>query len=64
MADIMISCPVFRKAVPTGLTTDIIVLNTLDFSLTMHCPACRKIHRWTRSDAWIEKDRQEQKNSK
>jgi hypothetical protein len=64
MADIMISCPVFGKAVPTGLTTEIIVLNTLDFPLPMHCPACRKIHRWTRSDAWIEKDRQGQENSK
>jgi hypothetical protein len=63
MADIMISCPIFGKPVPTGVTTEIIVLDTLDFSLTMHCPACRKIHKWTRSDAWIEKARQAPKNS-
>jgi len=53
MADIWISCPLFGKAVPTGITTDVIILDTLDFELTMHCPACRKIHRWTRRDAWV-----------
>ncbi len=57
MADIIISCPIFGKAVPTGITTEMSILNTLDFSLTMQCPACRKIHKWTRSDAWIEKGR-------
>jgi len=31
-----------------------IILDTLDFALTMHCPACRKIHRWTRADAWVD----------
>jgi hypothetical protein len=53
MADIMISCPTFGKAIPTGITTDAIVLHTLDFPLTTHCPACRKIHKWTREDAWV-----------
>jgi hypothetical protein len=63
MADIMISCPIFGKAVPTGITTEMIILNTLDFSLTTQCPACRKIHKWTRSDAWIAKERQGPENS-
>jgi hypothetical protein len=54
MANIMISCPVFGKAVPTGVTTDMIVLDTFDFPLTMHCPARRKPHKWTRKDAWVE----------
>ena len=31
MADIIISCPIFGKAVPTGITTEMIILNTLDF---------------------------------
>jgi hypothetical protein len=53
VADIMIKCPLFGIPVPTGVTRDIIVLDTLEFSLTMHCPACRKIHRWTRRDAWV-----------
>jgi hypothetical protein len=46
MADIWISCPLFGKAVPTGITTDVIILDTLDFELTMHCPC----HRVVRSD--------------
>ena len=58
MADIMIRCPTFGMAVPTGFTTEMIILDTLDFPLTVHCAACREIHRWTRRDAWIEKDRQ------
>lgn len=53
MADIMISCPIYGKAIPTGLTTHEIILDTLDFALTVQCPACRKIHKWTRADAWV-----------
>ena len=49
----MITCPIFGKAVPTGITTEMIILDTLDFALTMHCPACRQIHEWTRADAWV-----------
>jgi hypothetical protein len=56
MADIMIKCPIFGMAVPTGITTEMIILNTLDFPLSMHCPACRQFHRWSRSDAWIAKE--------
>jgi endogenous inhibitor of DNA gyrase (YacG/DUF329 family) len=56
MAEIMITCPIFGKDVPTGVTTEIIVLDALDFPLTMQCPACRKIHKWTRRDAWIDRD--------
>ena len=54
MAHIMISCPIYEKAIPTGLTTDEIILDTLDFTLTVQCPACRKIHKWTRADAWVD----------
>jgi len=54
VADIMILCPIFETAVPTGITSDIIKLDTLDFPLTMHCPACKKIHKWTQKDAWVD----------
>jgi hypothetical protein len=54
MAAILIKCPLFVKAVPTGVTTDMIVLDTLEFPLTMQCPACRKTHHWTRRDAWVD----------
>ena len=56
MADIIIKCPIFGMEVPTGITTEMIILDTLYFPLTMHCPACRQFHSWTRSDAWIAKD--------
>ena len=39
MTDIMIRCPMFGMAVPTGITTKMIILDTLDFALTMNCPA-------------------------
>ena len=46
--------PDSRSAVPTGLTTDIIILDTLDITLTVRCPACNKIYKWKQKDAWIE----------
>jgi hypothetical protein len=54
MADIMIKCPIFGMAVPTGITTEMIILDTLEFPLTML--ACRQFHSWSRSDAWIAKE--------
>lgn len=54
MPDIMITCPIFKKPVSTGLSSDQIILDSLEFDLTMRCPACRKIHKWNRTDAWVE----------
>ena len=34
MADIMIRIPMFSTAVPTGFTTEMIILDTLDFPLS------------------------------
>ncbi len=62
MADIVISCPVFGKAVPTGITTDHIILGSLNFVFTMQCPACRKTHKWSRTDAWIGEARRDRKD--
>jgi hypothetical protein len=56
MAHIMIKCPMFGMAVPTGITTEVIILDTLNFPLTMQCPACKQFHSWSRSDAWISKE--------
>jgi hypothetical protein len=56
MPDIMIRCPTFGRAVSTGLSTETIVLDSLgDLTLTMRCPACMKIHKWQRTDAWVDK---------
>jgi len=54
MPNIMIRCPTFGTAVPTGLTTDMIKLDTLQITLTLRCPACKKIHKWKQKDAWVE----------
>jgi hypothetical protein len=60
MADILIRCPTLHWAVPTGLTTDIIKLDTLEIPLTMRCPACRQLHQWQQKDAWIEEEEQDE----
>ena len=56
MPDIMINCPLFGKAVSTGLTSDQIILDSLEIELTMRCPACKKVHKWKRNDAWVERN--------
>lgn len=58
MSDILIQCPIFEKPVPTGITSDMIVLASLTFELMMHCPACRKTHKWKRRDAWVDGDQE------
>jgi len=55
MADILINCTVFGVVVPTGITTEMIILDTLDFELAMYCPACRQVHKWKRVDAWVDR---------
>jgi hypothetical protein len=55
MPNIIIRCPVFGKAVPTGLSTETILFDSLDdIAIPMRCPACLKVHRWTRKDAWVD----------
>jgi hypothetical protein len=54
MPDILIRCPVFKRPVRTGLTTEAIVFDSLDdLSIPLRCPACQKVHKWQRKDAWI-----------
>jgi hypothetical protein len=54
---IMIRCPITGKSVPTGLTTETIVFDSIagDLTITMSCPACRKVHEWRPKGAWIDK---------
>jgi hypothetical protein len=55
MPDIMIRCPVFGRAVPTGLTTEAIKFASLsDITVPMRCPACLRIHKWEQKDAWVD----------
>jgi hypothetical protein len=55
MPDIMIRCPVFGRAVPTGLTTEAIKFDSLsDITIPMCCPACLRTHKWELKDAWVD----------
>jgi hypothetical protein len=53
----MIRCPILGRAIPTGLTTETIVLDSLAVNLKMPLrgPACLKVHKWGRKDAWVDK---------
>jgi hypothetical protein len=59
MARILIRCPTFNKAVPTGLTTNKIKLDSLDLTLSLVCPACGIVHEWKQTDAWVEREQDE-----
>jgi hypothetical protein len=64
MPDILIRCLIFNLPVRTGYTTEMIILDSLYFELTMRCPACKTIHRWKRADAWVdEQPKPNEKNS-
>jgi len=49
---IMISCPATGRGVSTGIevcATDQLPVVTA----TMSCPACGRVHEWTKNDAWL-----------
>jgi hypothetical protein len=57
MPEIMIRCPVFGRAVPTGLTTEKIRFDSLSgIVMSLRCPDCFKLHKWEHKDAWIRQD--------
>jgi hypothetical protein len=56
MSRIMIRCPTLNWPVPTGLTTDMIKLDSMNMTLIVHCPACDGDHEWKQEDAWVEKE--------
>ena len=54
MPEIVIKCPTTKKVVPTGLISEKIRLDSLSgIIFKLRCPACLKIHKWKRDDAWI-----------
>jgi hypothetical protein len=58
MPMIMIQCPTFKRAVPTGLTTENIKFDSLSgLAIPLQCPVCLKTHRWERAQAWVEEAR-------
>jgi len=68
MPDILIRCRVWNVGVPTGLTTDVISLDSMhmmpELRVPMRCPACNRTHYWSAGDAWVEetKDRRRVKS--
>jgi hypothetical protein len=63
MSRIMIRCWKTKKAVPTGLTTEMIILDSLGIPITVdslmvklnvRCPLCGSKHKWRYKDAWVE----------
>jgi len=52
--DILIKCPQNLRPVRTGLTTDMIIFETLPpVAIPLRCPACGYVHRWKPEDAWV-----------
>jgi hypothetical protein len=57
MALIVIKCPKSGEDVPTGMATDRTAWDRLPplwVGEPFLCPTCRKVHRWTKEDAWLE----------
>jgi hypothetical protein len=64
MPRIMIRCWQTKKAVPTGLTTEMVVLDSLSnpmkssmLTLNVRCHLCGSKHKWKYKDAWVEDEK-------
>jgi hypothetical protein len=55
MAKIMITCPVTKGPVSTGLELPRDFFETVNIKdTTTKCPACGKVHVWSKKDAFLE----------
>ena len=56
MSEIMIMCPVKKRPIPTGLTTNSVIFDSLpDLNMPIRCPSCGRQHVWSRRKAWVAK---------
>ena len=56
MSEIMIMCPVKKRPIPTGLTTNSVIFESLpDINMPIRCPSCGRQHVWSRRKAWVAK---------
>jgi hypothetical protein len=60
MPQIMIRCRRTKKAIPTGLTTELLVLESLSIPIDSliltskaRCCICGSKHKWNHKDAWV-----------
>jgi len=52
MGVVMIECPATSRAVSTGI--EMCAVEELPLVVaTMSCPACGRVHQWTKNDAWL-----------
>jgi hypothetical protein len=52
MGIVMISCPMTCRAVSTGI--EMVAVDQLPtVTATMTCPACGRVHEWSKSDVWL-----------
>jgi hypothetical protein len=55
MPMIMITCPVTKKPVPTGMNWPEEFFKTANIrDSTMKCPACGHVHHWSKKDAFMQ----------
>jgi ssDNA-binding Zn-finger/Zn-ribbon topoisomerase 1 len=55
MTKIMITCPVTKQPVSTGLQLPKEMFETVNIrETTTKCPACGKVHVWSKKDAFLE----------
>jgi hypothetical protein len=64
MPRIMIRCRQTKKAIPTGLTTELVILDSLSIpvdslilTLKVRCRICGSKHKWNYKDAWVEDEK-------
>ena len=54
MSEIMTMCSVTNRSIPTGLTTNSVIFESLpDINLPIRCPRCGRQHVWSRRKAWV-----------
>jgi hypothetical protein len=53
MGIIMINCPATGRSVSTGIET-IGIEELPAVTAKMVCPACGRVHDWTKADAWLD----------
>jgi hypothetical protein len=53
MAIVMISCPNTGRDVPTGIETDPSSFENFGATARIQCPACGRIHAWSKTNAWL-----------
>ena len=64
MAPILTRCPRTKEPIPTGLDSDMVVLETLpNIPIPVVCLACGCTHYWMGFTAWVEREERQLVNA-